>query len=117
MSVQRSPSAEKAPGLGGTSTRVMPSSAATAAACSGPAPAEWTRQERGEIDGALGGLHADLVGHAAVDQADDPERRGDWRDAHRTRQGLERALRGRAIERLRSAEKIVRVEIAAKKIG
>ena len=47
----------------------MPSSSATAAACTAPAPPNGSSVKAGKIDAALGGKHAHLVGHAHVDDA------------------------------------------------
>ena len=69
--MQRSPSAENAPGLGGTKTRVIPSSDATAAACSGPAPPNGTSTNDARSTARLAACTRTL-GHAPVDQANDP---------------------------------------------
>ena len=76
--------------------------------------AEGQQREGREIDAALGGKHAHLVGHAHVDDA--PDSRRSTQHIHAELVGdmlLDGAVRGRDVKFLRAAEKILGVEIAA----
>ena len=84
----------------------------------GTSTAERQQREGGEIDPALGGKNAHLIRHAHVDDALDAGRGRDRVHPQRTGDvGLERCARGRKVEGLRAAEKIVGIKVAGHEVG
>ena len=101
------PSAEKLPGSGGTTTVRMPSSSATAAACSGPAPPNGKQREVARIDAAHHRHFLDGAGERNGGDAQDALRHRHGTDADRAwpspGDGSVRRRRGRARSRRRAA--------------
>ena len=85
----------------------------------GAGAAERQQREGREIDAALGREHAHLVGHAHVDDALDADggRRARPSSSGSATCSCSAAVRRRDVERLRAAEEVVGIEIAADDVG
>ena len=117
MSVASMPTAEAIPGLGGTSTVGMPSSRASALACSGPGAAEGDEHEVARIVAALHRDEAHRADHVGVGDLHDAAGRGERIEAEGRGHPLGNGAAGRVgVERHLAAQEERRVEAAQRQV-
>ena len=92
------PSAQSTPEARGQRMRSIPSSRASAAACSGPAPPNGIRTKLAGVDSPLDGHHAQGAQHLRLGHADDPFRAGEHVQVELVRELGDRALGRGAVE-------------------